>query len=379
MCSSTTTSLWAQEDITTAFQREKTEDDPPQWQTFKEDLNTWRQMITEVYDSFYAFQLSELEADRNRLRKQWSESKKEAALAFETARASAIELYKAAPNRYKEVEQLLFVIVRDEVAQGRHERAVEVLYPFTDHLINLNGEEEAFYQQAFKSAQIINDYESVRKYYKYTFAPDRRDKVVSPLPISDAEKSWNLETEVRKKEESTNLPRVELETTKGKIIIELFENEAPNTVANFITLVEKGFYDGLTFHRVLRNENGFAIAQGGDPNGNGTGGPGYFIPCECYQANARLHFRGSISMAHGGKNTGGSQFFFALNRIQNLDRKHTVFGRIVEGIDIAAQLQLIDPEKKEDAIIPDEILSAKVLRKRDHQYNVNKVDKDQQH
>ena len=85
-----------------------------------------------------------------------------------------------------------------------------------------------------------------------------------------------------------------MKTSAGDMEIELFENEAPNTVLNFITLVEKGFYDGLKFHRVLP---GF-MAQGGDPKGTGGGGPGYTIPCECYREDHRLHFRGSLSMAH---------------------------------------------------------------------------------
>ena len=112
-----------------------------------------------------------------------------------------------------------------------------------------------------------------------------------------------------------------MKTSEGDIEIELFENEAPNTVLNFITLVDKGFYNGLKFHRVLP---GF-MAQGGDPKGDGTGGPGYTIPCECYQPDHRLHFRGSLSMAHAGRDTGGSQFFLTFVPTQHLDGMHTGF------------------------------------------------------
>ena len=118
--------------------------------------------------------------------------------------------------------------------------------------------------------------------------------------------AWAEEQKVREAEKDAKLPYVLIKTTAGDIVVELFEDEAPNTVANFISLVEKGFYNGLTFHRVLP---GF-MAQGGDPNGNGTGGPGYCIPCECQKPNARKHFRGTLSMAHAGKDTGGSQFIF---------------------------------------------------------------------
>ena len=113
-----------------------------------------------------------------------------------------------------------------------------------------------------------------------------------------------------------------IKTNKGDIEVELFENEAPNTVANFITLVEKGFYNGLSFHRVLPN----FMAQGGDPKGDGTGGPGYTIADECSGPNHRLHFRGSLSMAKEARpDTGGSQFFITFVPTSHLDGIHTVF------------------------------------------------------
>src|SRR5262249_24060514 len=127
------------------------------------------------------------------------------------------------------------------------------------------------------------------------------------------------------------LPIVLLKTSRGEIKIELYEDVAPNTVANFISLVEKGFYDGNKFHRVL---DGF-MAQGGDPTGTGTGGPGYKIRCECYQRKRKKHLRGVVSMAHAGKNTGGSQFFIMFARKPELDGKHTVFGHVIEGMGAA--------------------------------------------
>ncbi|OHB73277.1 MAG: hypothetical protein A2V70_20170 [Planctomycetes bacterium RBG_13_63_9] len=165
-----------------------------------------------------------------------------------------------------------------------------------------------------------------------------------------------------------DLPRVLLKTNKGDIEIELFENEAPNTVANFVSLVDGGFYDGLTFHRVLP---GF-MAQAGCPQGNGHGGPGYLIPCECYEPNHRLHFRGSLSMAHAGKDTGGSQFFLTFLPTSHLDGRHTVFGRVVKGLDVLHKIQRRDPEEL-GAPDPDKIIEAKVLRKREHAYEPKKV------
>jgi len=182
---------------------------------------------------------------------------------------------------------------------------------------------------------------------------------------------WKTEQAIREKEAALEgdaaLPRVEFDTSKGKIVFELFEDQAPNTVANFINLVEAKKYDGMKFHRVI---NGF-MAQGGDPNtldedpsNDGYGGPGYSIKCECYAENARMHFQGSLSMAHSGPDTGGSQFFIThlptdwLNaRTEPQKSGHTVFGRVVEGMDVSAAL------RRGDAIT-----SATVIRKRPHEY-----------
>ena len=111
-----------------------------------------------------------------------------------------------------------------------------------------------------------------------------------------------------------------IKTGKGDINIEFFEKDAPKTVANFAKLAESGFYNGLTFHRVIPN----FVIQGGCPSGDGTGGPGYTIKCEI---NPNKHLTGSLSMAHRGKDTGGSQFFVCHSPQSHLDGKHTVFGR----------------------------------------------------
>ena len=111
-----------------------------------------------------------------------------------------------------------------------------------------------------------------------------------------------------------------MKTEKGDIHIEFFDEDAPSTVKNFKNLIQDGFYDGLNFHRVIPN----FVIQGGCPNGTGTGGPGYHIPCEI---NTQKHLAGSLSMAHAGKDTGGSQFFICHSPQPHLDGVHTVFGK----------------------------------------------------
>ena len=127
-----------------------------------------------------------------------------------------------------------------------------------------------------------------------------------------------------------------IETHEGKIVLELNFKEAPNTVANFVDLASKGFYDGLTFHRVIP---GFMI-QGGDPEGKGTGGPGYTIDNE---PNALKHETGVISMANRGPDTNGSQFFITQLPQPHLDGKHTVFGKVISGQDVVCRIEPNDP------------------------------------
>ncbi|MBX3440035.1 MAG: peptidylprolyl isomerase, partial [Planctomycetaceae bacterium] len=174
---------------------------------------------------------------------------------------------------------------------------------------------------------------------------------------------WKTEQEIRRKEAAATgdqqLPRVLMKTDQGDILLELFENEAPNTVANFVSLVESGYYDGIPFHRVLP---GF-MAQGGmqpDP----SKAVDYTIKCECYQDNARRHFTGSLSMAKTQQpDSGSTQFFLTHLPTPHLDKEiapesvHTVFGRVVEGMDAVAALGQ-----------GDKILSATIVRKRNHEY-----------
>ena len=122
-----------------------------------------------------------------------------------------------------------------------------------------------------------------------------------------------------------------IHTEKGDMKVEFYHEDAPKTVENFISLSEKGFYNGLTFHRVLPD----FVIQGGCPDGTGAGGPGYSIDCELAGGN-QFHDRGVLSMAHAGRNTGGSQFFIchSRNNTAHLDRNHTCFGKVVEGLEV---------------------------------------------
>ncbi len=127
------------------------------------------------------------------------------------------------------------------------------------------------------------------------------------------------------------MKKATIETSKGTMVLELFDDDAPGTVENFIKLSNSGFYNGLSFHRVIPD----FVIQGGCPKGDGTGGPGYKIPCEL-NGKKQYHDRGVISMAHAGRNTGGSQFFICHSRrnTAHLDRNHTVFGKVIENVEV---------------------------------------------
>ena len=129
------------------------------------------------------------------------------------------------------------------------------------------------------------------------------------------------------------------ETNMGTFEVELFEDKAPITTENFIGLVEKGFYDGVIFHRVI---DGFMI-QGGDPEGTGRGGPGYTIPDE-FHKDLKHSSKGILSMANAGPNTGGSQFFITLDATPWLDGHHSVFGKVVKGMDVVEKIGKVDTD-----------------------------------
>ncbi|MDP3587992.1 MAG: peptidylprolyl isomerase [Sulfuricurvum sp.] len=153
-------------------------------------------------------------------------------------------------------------------------------------------------------------------------------------------------------EEMASYQWAKMTTAKGVMWIKLYNDETPNTVANFAAMVKDGYYDGLNFHRVIP---GF-MAQGGCPHGSGTGGPGWAIPCET-ALNTHRHVKGTLSMAHAGPNTGGSQFFICFAATPHLDGVHTVFGGIEK--DDAESMAVLDSIAMRDVIEKVEILAAR--------------------
>lgn len=308
--------------------------------------------------------------------------RKESDKLLEALTTAGLEVYRADPKGYPVVNQTLlaianFHVLGDPNGDGgdQYEKALSMIKQLVDAGAATDSPE--LWLLGAVSAYATNDYKLAEEYFiKANTAGvsgkmDRLGQLARGFQESmgATKNNWTQEELIRGAEKvADNLPRVKLTTTRGDIVIELFENEAPQAVANFITLVKQGFYKDVPFHRVLP---GF-MAQGGDPTGTGGGGPGYSIRCECHGLNYRKHFRGSLSMAHAGRDTGGSQFFLTFVPTTYLDGRHTVFGRVVEGMDVAASLKRRNPDRPGRSE-PDKILSAEVLRDRGHEYKFEKL------
>lgn len=288
-------------------------------------------------------------------------------------RDAAIEVYKESPNEDKQIWRWLSDVAQDYIDNDRYAEAKLAL----DALRGGKAPDPTVAGNLGVVSFVMNDFENAKTLLEEAGATGVLTSTSQQMMnwVDRYAEFWEEEKKLRDRADQLSgdamLPRVKMETNRGTMILELFEDEAPETVGNFINLVEAGFYDGLTFHRVLP---GF-MAQGGCPDGNGSGGPGYTIYCECYREDHRKHFAGSLSMAHTNqRDTGGSQFFLTFTPQPQLNGKHTVFGRVVEGMDVLAKIQRRNPEKSADlTIVPDKIIKAEVLNKRDHDYVPTKV------
>ena len=240
------------------------------------------------------------------------------------------------PEENQDLKEFLLRISSQLVAIDDYEAALRI----TQAMIENQIEDTQVYQNAAEAAFACCEFELAEQYLRILAKSESRESPAKRrlrlLPIY--RKEWQREQKLREAELlAANLPRVLLRTERGEIELELFENEAPNTVANFISLVERGFYNNLTFHHV---ESGFA-AIGGDPHADGTGSPGYFIKHEFDRPERRVHFRGSLSTVSEGPVANGCQFHLTFQPTPQLDGQSTVFGRIVRGMEVLSRLQRV--------------------------------------
>lgn len=339
---------------------------------FNQKFEQWVTLLNRLRELQAQYKVANPE-DRAPLEQEFNQKLKQAEELYPQLESQAQVAFKAAPDN-KQLADFVMGLSYKYYEEGNYEKSIEL----ADLVIANKPQNPEIYLIAGQAAFEITELDKAENYLKTAKTEMTKQEKTFPAEqlladIGREREFWEAEQKARERDakpqgDPMTLPRVKLETTKGDVIIELFENDAPNTVANFISLVESGLYNGVIFHRVIPN----FMAQTGDPEGTGTGGPGYHIPCECYKPDARKHFRGSVAMAHAGRDTGGSQFYITYKPTRHLDGKHTVFGRVIQGMDVVDQIHKRTPDSpgtKE----ADKIVKATVLNKRDHEYKVRKV------
>lgn len=348
------------------------EAESPELLAAMDDLREHLKLMREVLIRFNVGDDSE---DR-KWRQKWNELKKAGVPLHRAMLSAALAEYLSAPENKRKIGDMLYKILRRNMEADRYEGMLDIAKALLD--TNYPGEDLIGY--IGMSSFAMNDFETARPYVARMIEEGYVSEQLLRLKsqLGQIEEDWKEEQAALERDAAGEpLPRVLITTTKGLIEIELFENEAPETVGNFIHLVEQGFYEHLEFHRVLTSY----MAQGGCPNGDGTGGPGYTIRGEMNEPGARNFFRGTlgIALANNDPDTGGSQFFIAFLPLPDLNGNYTAFARVVEGMDVVASLTRVNPEEKKDEKSgeevqpPDEILEMEVLRKRDHEYKPTKV------
>ena len=342
----------------------------PKQAEFARVMGEWKDLLTKLENLRIQYRTAD-EKKRTEMQQQWKLLMGQATTLQEQLITTAQNAYREAPNANAQVTELLVALLNDWVQHDDYEKA----FPIGKLLMDNKCPEKAVAGLAGMAAYCVQECDLAEAWLTEA-------QKTSPLPpevqamlagVAYTKEAWAKEQKIRQAEaKADDLPRVLLKTSEGDIELELFENEAPNSVANFIALVDKGYYNGLTFHRVLK---GF-MAQGGCPKGDGTGDPGYKIPAEFTSPKHRNHFRGSLAMARSqDPDSAGSQFYLMFAPNRSLDGNYTVFGRVVKGSDVLAKIRRIDPQDTRSTADPDKIVEAKVLRKRPgSKYEVKKVE-----
>jgi cyclophilin family peptidyl-prolyl cis-trans isomerase len=346
-------------------------------------LEQWKGMILELRKARNTYLEAADDAGKKQAEDQWKTLIDKGNDLLAKLQALGMKEFLDNKSNDPQLHRFLIKIAQDALRTDDYERGAEISLAMLKRFEETGAPPpKELYNVAGVCAYLINDYANSEKYLNLAnesgaMKEGAKSNDGSALgerylaQLKTYKDYWAKEQEIREKEAAANdLPRIKLSTSAGDMVLELYENEAPETVGNFVSLVEAGFYNGLTFHRVL---DGF-MAQGGCPKGTGIGDAGYKIYCETEKPDFRRHFRGTLSMAHAGKDTGGSQFFICFTPQEGLDSKHTAFGRVIEGFDVLAKIQRIDPMDKSPDISPTKIIKAEVLRKREHKYLPRKVE-----
>lgn len=347
----------------------------PETPEFRAATEALREHIKETREIMVRFNTTLVNVSQDRqMREQWFEMMNKGVPLFQQMMAAAVAEYQLSPNPTSPLAAMLWETFKRRVELDMYEG----MLPVGQALLASGYDEPELQSMVVRTAYALNELDVVRQLASQLASKDATNPQAERLveELEEFEKLWTEELAAREQDvQGLPLPRVRIQTTKGNIEVELFENQAPETVANFISLVESGFYEGLIFHRVMEH----FMAQTGCPVGDGSGNPGYKIYSETDKPNARKFYRGTLGMALSrDPNSGGSQFFITFLPTPELNGKYTAFGRVVEGIEVLGHLVRVDPEstdetKKKPVDPLDEIISIEVLTKRAHEYTPHKV------
>jgi cyclophilin family peptidyl-prolyl cis-trans isomerase len=349
------------------------------------EIKKWKQSAKGAFNAFREFGICD-KPDAEKWRGEWRRHINEGNLHRDQVAQRALQLFKlaAGTSDSRTAGLVLENMMTYDYDHNRYDRA----YKMTSEILEIEPENYPLRIRLIQLCLMTNRFDEASEIIEQLYADGDTQIKIQFKSFPEMLAKWQEEKKLRADEADDNLPRVKIETNQGAMVFELFENEAPETVANFISLVRSGFYEKKKFHRVLKT----FMAQTGCPNGDGSGDAGYSIYDEHNKDKIRYHFRGVLSMANTGQpNTGGSQFFITLSPQFGLDGKHAVFGRIISGQEVLERLTFTHKsvteqgEKKEkpiDAIISDQIIKiyavdrdGKQINSFEKEYVPNKVGK----
>lgn len=359
--------------------------DKPSPQRIQELRSEFDAAILELKDAIKAIKKTGHEFYENKstvaheYRSKWKAEATVAEDAYKRVREASFALFFETPNPGEEVNKIVSMMNQDLIAQGQLAKC----YQTTKKLLKLYPENKDLYNLMGRVSILNNDFTFAQQYYQTNretaeqlgvpegaLYGNSMDKLVSGFERELAFRASDAEGEP--------LPKAIIKTNRGEIVIELFENQAPETVGNFVSLVQTGIYDGMIFHHVLRN----LIADAGLMTLSRPQPIGYTIYDEHQKPNARDHFRGSVAMVgkNNEPNSAGAEFRIMLVPGPNLDGKSTVFGRVISDLSVLDNIQetfqVNEEEDKEEFIKdakPDVIESITITNLRDHEYEPNRV------
>lgn len=348
----------------------------PETEKFKVALDAFRAQLKLLRAAQVRYHNSDTRELEIQYRRQWYAELQPMYQLHVDLLNAALEEFQASPATKVSLGHILF----NSLKRNCDKDNFEGMLPIAKALFEMNYPSPELPEMYMNCCLAANDYEQAKALVQNSsLSGEKTAGFAKELDRLSVE--WQQELESRRRDEAGEpLPRVIVRTTKGEAVIELFENDAPEAVASFISLAEEGFYDSRHFFFVKDH----TIAQTGCSKEDGTGTPPYFLPDENKKDGARSLFRGSLALSilPNRANSGGTVFFIPYLPSLTIEKNYTVFGRVVSGMPAIANLNRVKPSSKEDSeeekkkkpkLDPDEIISVEIVRKRNHPYVPNKL------